>query len=67
MEEVHAKATITVDVYHVISRAVEEGVKYGWNRAHKHTENPKPEHIQTEIEKAVMNSLCEVIIWPDRA
>lgn len=66
MEGVHTKATIMVDAYRVIARAVEEGVKYGWNRAHKHTDNPRPDHVQSEIESAVMNSLSEVIIWPER-
>lgn len=55
-----------IDTYKVISRAVEEGVKYGWNRAHKHTDAPTPDHIQSEIESAVMNFLSEVIIWPEK-
>ena len=30
--------SLQVDVYAVLSRAVEEGVAHGWRRAHKHVE-----------------------------
>lgn len=47
------------------SRAVDEGVAYGWNRAHKHTDTPTPEAVREAIERAVMDALAEVIEWPD--
>jgi hypothetical protein len=56
---------VQVDTYKIVARAVEEGINYGWNRAHKHTETPNEQHIKQEIENAVMNSLTEIFIWPD--
>lgn len=59
------RATVQVDAYKVIARAVEEGVTYGWNRAHKHTTSPSESLVKETIESAVMNALCEVIMWPN--
>jgi hypothetical protein len=50
---------VTVKSYNVISRCVEEGINYGWNRAHKHTSTPTPDHVKAEIEQAILNSICE--------
>jgi hypothetical protein len=47
--------------YTIISRAVEEGVAYGYRRAHKHDDKPSEDHILDEIERAVMNELCDVL------
>ncbi len=55
------KVKLKADIYKIISRAVEGGIAYGWNRAHKHTDNPNEESIKEEIEKAVMNEICAVI------
>ena len=44
----------------MLGRAVEEGFAYGWNRAHKHTDKPNQEVIETEVLRAIMNSICEV-------
>lgn len=59
------ESIIKLNTYSLIERAVEEGTNYGWNRAHKHTANPEEQHIKNEIVRAVMNSLDEIIIWPD--
>lgn len=48
-----------VKAYDVLSRAVEEGVSYGYNRAHKHVEKPSPTAIVESVEREVMNSICE--------
>jgi len=61
MAKIKTKGVVRIDAYAVISRAVEEGIEYGWNRAHKHTDTPSKDHILTEIDNAVMNSLSEVI------
>jgi hypothetical protein len=55
------KVKLKADIYKILSRAVEEGIAYGWNRAHKFTDKPNEETIKDEIEKAVMNEICEVI------
>lgn len=59
-------ATVQIDTYKIIARAVEEGINYGWNRAHKHVDTPNEHHIKQEIEQAVLNSLSELLIFPER-
>jgi hypothetical protein len=54
-----------VRAYSVLSRAVEEGVEYGWRRAHKHTETPDPETIKDQIMTGVMNEICEYFDFDD--
>jgi hypothetical protein len=49
---------IQVRAYPVLSRAVEEAVAYGWQRAHKHTDAPDAETIEGEIVSAVLNEVC---------
>jgi len=48
-----------VNSYAVLVRAIEEGVAYGWNRAHKHTNKPGEEKIREEIENGVTNAISE--------
>jgi hypothetical protein len=49
-----------VKVYPVLERAVEEGFRRGWHRAHKHTETPTPQAIEDEVTSAIMGDICEV-------
>jgi len=49
--------------YALITRAVEEGVAYGVNRAYKHTDNPDTETLRDTIEQEVMNALCEILVF----
>ncbi len=50
-----------VRLYKVVSEAVSTGVKYGVNRAHKHTDCPSIDHIIEQVENAVLNELSEVL------
>jgi hypothetical protein len=43
----------------VLEMALEDGVRYGYNRAHKHVENPSEGAIIDSIVEQVMNSLYE--------
>lgn len=52
---------LKLNTYFIIEEAVEKGIAYGMNRAHKHTDTPSKEHIVQEIERAVMHELSEVI------
>jgi hypothetical protein len=47
--------------YELIHRAVEEGISYGMQRSHKHTDAPSKEHIENEILISVMGYLSEII------
>lgn len=51
--------------YELIHRAVEEGVSYGMQRSHKHTDTPSEEHIENEILISVMSNLSEIIDFDD--
>jgi len=56
---------LKVDVYAVLDRCIEEGYQIGYNRAHKHQDNPSPEVLQENITRAVMNSILEYFKIPE--
>ena len=43
----------------VLLMAIEEGVRYGYNRAHKHTENPTANVVMDHITQNVMDCIDE--------
>lgn len=49
----------------IIDRAVEEGVKCGYARAHKHTNAPTETDLCDAIIDAVMQALGEVIVFDE--
>lgn len=51
--------------YDIIRRAVEEGLAYGWQQAHKHTDTPTVDIIKNCIETAIMTEICEYIDFLD--
>jgi hypothetical protein len=38
---------------------IETGIQLGWQRAHKHTDNPTPDHVYTQIYQAIWSELDE--------
>jgi hypothetical protein len=55
------RASVRLDAYGIVQRAVEEGVSRGYRRAFKHTDAPGEESIRASIEREVMDALCEVL------
>ena len=51
--------------YEILSRAINEGIAYGWTRAHKHTDKPSADAVKDELERAVMSAICEVFDFDD--
>lgn len=51
--------------YTILQRAVEEGCTMGYNRAHKHVDNPSPQQIQDSIVNEVMNAICEMFYFEE--
>jgi hypothetical protein len=49
----------------VLETAVEQGVSYGYRRAHKHIENPTEGAIIDNVVEQVMNSLDEWFTFED--
>ena len=48
----------------ILEQALEEGIRRGYLRAHKHVENPTEEAICETIEEQVMSSLYEYFDFP---
>jgi hypothetical protein len=46
-----------VRAYPVLCRAIEDGVAYGWQRAHKHLDAPAAQTIEEQIVAAVVNEI----------
>lgn len=59
--------TVRANAYALMSRAVEEGVLRGWNRAHKHNDKPDQFSVCGEVEKAVMDAICEWFVFEEFA
>jgi len=51
--------------YPILIDAVENGVKYGYHRAHKHNDNPDQDQITDAIISAVINEICEWFEFDD--
>ena len=43
----------------VLEQCIDQGITLGYNRAHKHVDNPSQEIIEHEIYQAVMNEIFE--------
>lgn len=54
-----ASGSVRVRAYEVMSRAVDEGVAYGWNRAHKHDDHPDSDAIRNAVSDAVLQEIGE--------
>ena len=52
--------------YPLLAKAIEEGVKYGYRRAHKHTETPSEFETCSAVEDAVMYQIAEVFDFVDQ-
>ncbi len=56
---------LRVRAYEVLRRAVEEGIDYGWMRAHKHTDKPDEAAVKDEILQGILNEVCEYFDFED--
>ena len=54
-----------VDTRAVLARAIEDGISYGLRRAHKHTDTPSDEAIESEIENGIWCNIDEIIKFED--
>lgn len=58
-------ANIKVDVYRLISDAVERGLEAGYWKAHKYSDKPSPEDVFNHQHNYVMNGICEYLDFGD--
>ena len=56
---------LTIRVYPLVVRAIEEGGAYGLTRAFKYNDNPSPEAIREAIEEAILNNFCGLFDFGD--
>ena len=49
----------------ILEMAIEEGVRRGYSRAHKHVENPTQGAIIEHIEDAVMSAITDYFTFED--
>ena len=45
--------------YRLLLRCIEDGVEYGYRRAHKHIDNPSEDTIKFEIENGIIHAIHE--------
>jgi hypothetical protein len=57
---------VKVKTYHIITEAIENGVRCGYRRAYKHTDTPNEEHMIASVYEAVMLALDDVVRWEDQ-
>ena len=50
---------LKVNIYNVLEECIENGINGGWNKAHKHTDNPNEEHIKEQILHYIMLEISE--------
>jgi hypothetical protein len=51
----------------VLLMCVEDGTEIGWNRAHKHNDNPSEHDVRHHIESAVMEQIYEWFDFEEQA
>ena len=64
MSKIPLHATVSLNAYGVIDRAVTDAVEYGYRRAHKHGK-PDEQQLCQAIQDAVISELCEVLRFDD--
>ena len=52
--------------YPLLEKAIEDGVTYGFRKAHKHDDAPSEFDVRTAIENAVMFQISEAFDFVDQ-
>ena len=59
MTKPRVRGEIRVKAYPLMADAIEVGLVLGWNRAHKHVDDPDPDTIREAQHRAIMSELDE--------
>ena len=51
--------------FYLLEKAIEEGIDYGWRRAHKHSDSPSEGVIKEEISNAIFSSLHDYFTFDE--
>ena len=47
----------------LLAACIDTGISFGWNRAHKHTDEPNEHRIQEEIENAIWYEIDQYFVF----
>ena len=47
----------------LLTACIDTGISFGWNRAHKHTDEPNEHRIQEEIENAIWYEIDQYFVF----
>jgi len=51
--------------YTILSECIERGIEMGFNRAHKHNDNPGDHEIKTQVYDAVTSEIAEYFTFEE--
>jgi hypothetical protein len=51
------------NTYKILTECIDNGIKAGWFKAHKHTDTPTPEQVWDSISHYVMLEVCDYFIF----
>ena len=51
--------TLKVNTYVMLEECIETGINGGWNKAHKHLDNPSEQYIKEQVLHYIMLQICE--------
>lgn len=63
--ELYVTFTMKPKTINVLEMCIDTGVSLGYNRAHKHDDNPSEEVIKDKIREAIMNEIYEWFDFED--
>ncbi len=53
------------NTYRVLQEAVETGIAFGLGRSFKHSESPSRDFLHDNLEREIMNAICEWFIFDE--
>lgn len=59
--KIKVKNDIKLNSYRIITDKIEEGINWGYRRAHKHCDNPNEDEIKEQMFNEITNALCDII------
>lgn len=63
--KVKISGEIKVNTYNLLADAIEDGIGYGYDKAHEHTDTPDKETIREHIYTEIMNQITEYFVFEE--
>jgi hypothetical protein len=58
-------SVVRVKIYDVLSERVDDAIRRGIRRAHKHADAPEPDSIVEHVHREVMSDICDLLTFPE--